>query len=332
MSLFFTTEYQPSMPLSEFQLIEKYFARQRIRRGDVALGIGDDAALLRVLPGMELVVAIDAMVEGRHFPAGTDPFAIGHKALAVNLSDMAAMGAEPAWATLAISLPTADEAFVAQFTDGLFSLAHRYGVELVGGDTVRGPLMVVVQMHGLVPAGKALKRSGAFPGDAIYVTGTLGDAGAALQKIMNKEPCSDALRQRLERPEPRVKEGMALREIASSAIDISDGLVADLGHILSASGFGATLEVEALPLSSLLCDVVADPVKRWELALASGDDYELCFTVSPHREATLLNMAQSWPCGVTRIGTIDSTAGLRLQCRDGSPFSLEAHGFDHFAG
>ncbi|HEY0722181.1 MAG TPA: thiamine-phosphate kinase [Gammaproteobacteria bacterium] len=319
------------MSLSEFQLIEKYFARQRIRRGDVALGIGDDAALLRVLPGMELAVAIDAMVEGRHFPAGTDPFAIGHKALAVNLSDMAAMGAEPAWATLAISLPTADEAFVAQFTDGLFSLAYRYGVELVGGDTVRGPLMVVVQMHGLVPAGKALKRSGAFPGDAIYVTGTLGDAGAALQQILKGESCNAMLRSRLDRPEPRVKEGMALREIASSAIDISDGLVADLGHILAASGFGATLDVEALPLSAELLDTVADREQAWPLALASGDDYELCFTVSPHREATLHALASEWSCGITRIGIIDSKAGLRLLRGDGTPFPLAVRGFDHFA-
>jgi thiamine-monophosphate kinase len=319
------------MSLSEFQLIEKYFARQRIRRGDVALGIGDDAALLRILPGMELVVAMDAMVEGRHFPAGTDPFSIGHKVLAVNLSDLAAMGAEPAWATLAISLPSADEPFVAAFTEGLFSLAHRYGVELVGGDTVRGPLMVVVQMHGLVPAGKAMKRSGAFPGDAIYVTGTLGDAGAALQKILKGKSCSEALRSRLDHPEPRVKEGMALRDIASSAIDISDGLVADLGHILQASGVGATLDVEALPLSGELLDAVENRELAWQLALASGDDYELCFTVSPHREATLRAMASEWPCGITRIGTIDSNPGLRLQRRDGSPFTLAGHGFDHFA-
>jgi len=319
------------MSLSEFQLINKYFARQRIRRGDVVLGIGDDAALLRVPPGMELAVAIDAMVEGRHFPVGTDPFSIGHKVLAVNLSDMAAMGADPAWATLAISLPEANEAFVAGFTEGLFSLAHQFGVELVGGDTVRGPLMAVVQMHGFVPAGKGIKRNGAFPGDAIYVTGTLGDAGVALNKILNHEPCSDALRQRLERPEPRVREGISLRGIASAAIDVSDGLVADLGHILDSSGVGATLEVDALPLSSHLLDVVADPEMQWQYALASGDDYELCFCVSPHRESMLLNMAQSWPCGLTRIGTIDSEAGLRLKRRDGSPFELKAHGFDHFA-
>lgn len=320
------------MSLSEFQLINNYFARQRIRRGDVVLGIGDDAALLRVPPGMELAVALDIMVEGRHFPVGTNPFAIGHKVLAVNLSDMAAMGAEPAWATLAIALPSADEAFVAAFTEGLFSLAHRYGVELVGGDTVRGPLMAMVQMHGFVPAGKGIKRSGAFPGDAIYVTGTLGDAGVALQKILHQEGCSDELRLRLECPEPRVQEGIALRGIASAAIDISDGLVADLGHILDASGVGATLEVDALPLSGSLCEAVSEPQKRWEYALASGDDYELCFTVSPHRESMLLNLAQGWPCGITRIGTVDSAPGLRLQRRDGSPFTLEAHGFDHFAG
>jgi len=319
------------MSLSEFQLIEKYFARQRVRRGDVGLGVGDDAALLRVLPGMELVVAMDAMVEGRHFPNDTDPFSLGHKVLAVNLSDMAAMGAEPAWATLAISLPTADETFVAAFTEGLFSLAHRYGVELVGGDTVRGPLMMVVQMHGLLPAGKAMKRSGAFAGDAIYVTGTLGDAGAALQKILKGETCSEGLRLRLDRPEPRVKEGMGLRDIASSAIDISDGLVADLGHILQASGFGATIDVETLPLSSELLEAVEGREQGWQLALTGGDDYELCFTVSPHREETLRTMAREWPCGITRIGTIDSNPGLRLQRSDGSPFQPASHGFDHFA-
>lgn len=320
------------MSLSEFQLIEKYFSRQRIRRGDVALGIGDDAALLRVLPGMELAVAMDAMVEGRHFPVGTDPFSIGHKVLAVNLSDMAAMGAEPAWATLAISLPEADEAFVAGFTEGLFTLAHRFGVELVGGDTVRGPLMVVVQMHGLVPAGKGLKRSGAFPGDAIYVTGTLGDAGLALKQVLSGGACNEALRQRLDRPEPRVLEGSALRGVASAAIDISDGLAADLNHILQASGVGATINVEALPLSVELLAVVGGREQGWPLALASGDDYELCFCVSPHREAMMLNMAQQWPCAVTRIGTIDGAPGLRLTRADGSPYPFEAHGFDHFAG
>jgi len=319
------------MSLSEFQLIEKYFARQRVRRGDVGLGVGDDAALLRVPPDMELVVAMDAMVEGRHFPLGTDPFSIGHKVLAVNLSDMAAMGAEPAWATLAISLPTADEAFVAAFTEGLFSLAYRYGVELVGGDTVRGPLMMVVQMHGLVPVGRAMKRGGAFHGDGIYVTGTLGDAGAALQRILEGERCSEALRSRLDRPEPRVKEGMALRDIASSAIDLSDGLVSDLGHILQASGSGATIDVETLPLSGELLEAVESSEQGQQLALAGGDDYELCFTVSPHREETLRSMASEWSCGITRIGTIDSNPGLRLQRSDGSPFQLAGHGFDHFA-
>ncbi len=319
------------MPLSEFSLIERYFAAQPYRRDDVRLGIGDDAAVLKVPAGHELVVAVDTLLAGVHFPHHTDPVAIGHKALAVNLSDMAAMGATPAWCTLSLSLPEADEPFVAGLAEGLFSLASQHGVALVGGDTVRGPLALSLQVMGLVPEGEALRRSGARPGDLIYVSGSLGDAGAGLAVALGELGGDGAagLRQRLDRPTPRVALGEALRGIASAAIDISDGLLADLGHILTASGCGAALAVEQLPLSAALQELVGIERAR-ELALGAGDDYELCFTIPPARRAVIEAIAAAQGVALSCIGSITAESGIALRL-SGEPFAVSGSGYDHFA-
>lgn len=322
------------MALAEFRIIERCFATRARHRADVTLGIGDDAALLQVPADMQLAVAIDGMVEGVHFPLGSDPAAVGYKVLAVNLSDLAAMGAEPAWATLFLSLPSADERVAKAFADGLLDLADRHDVALVGGDTVRGPFSAVVQAHGFVPAGAALRRDGARPGDRIYVTGTLGDGGAGLALVQGRLSAADDdaawLRERLERPTPRVAAGLALRGIASAAVDISDGLAADLGHILERSGVGARVEVAALPLSAALCRTVGDASARFDLALFAGDDYELCFTVPPSRREAFERCCETLDCAVTPIGEIEADGGLRLLDDQGRPYRGRDAGFDHF--
>ena len=322
------------MPASEFSLIDRYFAARGPRRPDVALGIGDDCALLVPPAGEQLVVTLDTLVADVHFFAGADPEGIGHKALAVNLSDLAAMGAMPAWATLALTLPRADEDWLEQFCRGLFALADRYGVQLVGGDTTHGPVTVIsLQAHGFVPPGQALRRDGAKPGDGIYVTGTPGDAGLALAAAFGKATVAaghrDYIQARLERPEPRIAQGVALRGVASAAIDVSDGLAQDLGHILERSRLGARLEVDRLPLSpALTASLDRDAASM--TALASGDDYELCFTVPPERAMQLEAVAADWECRCTRIGAITAEPALRLIRADGSPFHLERLGYDHF--
>lgn len=323
------------MALAEFRLIDRYFASRTHERKDVALGIGDDAALLDVPAGMQLVAAIDGMVEGSHFPVGTDPSAVGHKVLAVNLSDLAAMGAEAAWATLFLSLPQADETVAEAFSQGFFGLAERYGVALVGGDTVRGPFTAVVQVQGFVPPGAALCRNGARPGDEIFVTGTLGDGGAGLAlaqgRLQASGPDADFLRERLERPMPRLEVGLRLRGIASACIDLSDGLAADLTHILTRSRVGARIEVGQLPLSDTLMRCVPDLHPRLDLALFAGDDYELCFTVPPAAVPDLTAVANDGRCPLTRIGVIEGEPGLRLVDRDGGIYTGATPGFDHFA-
>ncbi len=321
------------MPLGEFDLIERYFTRRGMIRKDVVLGIGDDAAVLRMPPGMDLAVAIDTMVSGVHFFPDADPASIGHKILAVNLSDMAAMGAEPAWATLALALPHADESWLAAFSGGFFALAEQCDVQLVGGDTCRGPLTVTVQMHGFVPQGVALRRAGARPGDAIYVTGTLGDAGLALRMLrsgVEEQPHAHAafLTERLDRPTPRIAAGMALRGIASAAIDVSDGLVADLGHILKASGVGARVEVEHVPVSPAFA-VMARHKERWSLPLCGGDDYELCVTVPPEKQTQAEQILAGLACGYTRIGVIEDTPSLRCLLH-GEAFEPTTGGYQHF--
>ena len=301
--------------LSEFGLIQRFFTPSK-QRPDVLLGGGDDCALLQVPPGQALAVSIDTLVEGVHFLAGTDPYAIGWKTLAVSLSDLAAMGAEPAWATLALTLPAADPEWLRGFSSGLYAVADRYHVSLVGGDTTRGPLCISLQAHGLVEPDAALRRSGARPGDLIFVTGSLGDAALALRLRQSNRQClpskqQETLDARLDRPQPRVEVGLALRGRASAAIDISDGLRADLGHILAASGVGARIHLDDLPLSSAL-RACCDEAEALQYALVGGDDYELCFTVPPQRESELVERLARLPELCTCIGRIEQAPGLRL--------------------
>jgi thiamine-monophosphate kinase len=319
------------MPLGEFDLIHRYFERPIEQRQDIIVGIGDDGAVVRVPPRVELVLTSDTLVAGVHFSEDIPPEDLGYKALAVNLSDLAAMGARPAWAMMALTLPQAEEAWLAAFAQGFFELAQRFSVVLIGGDLTRGPLSITVQMHGFVPEGRALRRSGAQAGHYIYVTGTLGDAALALTPRLAEltDTYRPYLLGRLYRPSPRVSEGMILQAIASSAIDISDGLVADLGHILEASHVGAVLEVDRLPLSAAL-EEIKDRRYGWELALAGGDDYELCFTVPPEHQAVLESKCSDFACTVSCIGRIEAERGLRCIEHDGTPYIPQSAGYRHF--
>jgi thiamine-monophosphate kinase len=318
---------------SEFDLIHEYFTGLTHSRSDVTLGIGDDGALLRVPDKMELVVSIDTLVAGVHFFADVSPQALGHKALAVNLSDLAAMGAEPAWVTLALTLPEVDNAWLKGFAQGFAALAQEYNVALVGGDTTRGPLAVSVQAHGWVPEGRALRRDGARAGDDIYVTGYLGDAALCLLSSQNPSAKSlfETLRYRLERPQPRIEAGLALRGIATSAIDISDGLAADLGHILQASGLGASISLVELPLSEPLSQWL-QAGEDWNVVVAGGDDYELCFTADPVHRADIDQLGQTLGLSISRIGNLERQPGLRIVQEDGELWQGPVTGFDHFAG
>ncbi|KQX97123.1 thiamine-monophosphate kinase [Rhodanobacter sp. Root480] len=321
----------------EFRLIDRIRELTAQPRDDVRLGIGDDAAVLAVPAGQELVVAIDTMVEGTHFLPGTAPADLGWKALAVNLSDLAAMGATPAWALLALTLPKADAAFVDGFAEGFAQLAQPHRLALVGGDTTGGPLCISVAVHGFVPPGQALTRAGAQVGDEVLVTGTLGDALAGLYAL--REPPHDNVHQatlrqslieRLTRPEPRVAAGIALRGLASACVDISDGLLADLGHICSASGVGAELEAAQLPRSPALRELHGED-ESIQLALSGGDNYELCFTVPPQRLAAALAALAETGCPVTRIGRIVEGHDVRVRAVDGSPLTVTMKGWEHFA-
>ncbi len=318
--------------MNEFELIRRYFASQGLAREEVVLGIGDDGAIVRVPGGVEQVITTDVLVEGRHFLVDADAAAVGHKALAVNLSDLAAMGAEPAWFTLALCLPRADARWLEGFCSGLFALAHRYQVALIGGDTVRGPLTVTIQAHGLVPRGQALRRAGARAGDRLYVSGTLGDAALVLKHHRGELALSGAERAALQRlldyPEPRVQAGVALRGLASSCIDVSDGLLADLGHVLEASGVGARVDLGRVPLSEPYRRHLPDV--RWEPALAGGDDYELCFTVPASRESELTTRRKQLGCELTCIGEIEQAPGLRVFDPQGRDYPVATRGYDHF--
>jgi thiamine-monophosphate kinase len=323
--------------LSEFDLIKQYFTRPH--RGDASgrtvLGVGDDCALLAPTPGMQLAVSSDMLVEGRHFFAGAAPFELGHKCLAVNLSDLAAMGAAPLGFTLALALPAADPAWLDGFSRGLFGLADAHGCELVGGDTTKGPLNICITIFGELAPGRALRRDAARVGDDIWISGTLGDARLALAGYLDEvalDPSEQLLAaQRMHAPTPRVALGRLLAEggLAHAALDISDGLVGDLGHILAASRVGALLDVDALPAGPALAR--QPQALRRRFTAAGGDDYELCFTAPlEHRNAILAAGAQAGTA-VTRVGRIEAEPGLRLVDAGGAPLALNLRGWDHFA-
>ena len=328
--------------MGEFDLIARYFPRPAAR---AALGVGDDCALLQPAPGTQIAISSDMLVEGRHFFADVDPFTLGHKALAVNLSDLAACGAKPLAFTLALSLPRVDEDWLAAFSQGLLALADAQGCELVGGDTTRGPLNICITVFGEVPvihgASQALLRSGAKPDDDVYVSGTLGDARLALEALRGAVTLPPGMlaqaRQRLEQPTPRLALGQALRGIASAAIDVSDGLLGDLRHILHASKMGATLEtalVINLVAASSRSDWAAagiDAEKQMEFTLAGGDDYELAFTAPASAREAVQAAARQAQTPVSRIGRIDADPGLRLLDAAGALLERRYASFDHFA-
>ncbi|HQR10150.1 MAG TPA: thiamine-phosphate kinase [Casimicrobiaceae bacterium] len=322
--------------MNEFALIDRYF-RHPIRDAAVRLGIGDDGAVVAPAPGCELVLSVDMLVEGRHFLPDVAPATLGHKTLAVNLSDMAAMGAKPRWALLAGALPDNDEAWIAEFARGLFALADRFDVALVGGDTTRGPRNLCLTIVGEVPAGTALARAGANVGDDIYVSGTLGDAALALAVLQGRAApgslSSSTVRERLESPEPRVGLGQRLRGVATSAIDISDGLTGDLGHILERSKVGATVDLASIPRSTSLAAQLRGGDRELGLAclLAGGDDYELCFTAPPSARDALAAIARDENVSLSRIGTVTAGAGLTVRDELGAALPALPKAFDHFA-
>jgi len=320
--------------VNEFSLIKQYFEQLTSERDDVELGIGDDCALLQCPADHVVAVSIDTLVEGIHFFADVTPETLGHKSLAVGLSDLAAMGATPAWFTLALTLPEVNDSWLQGFSQGLAKLAQQHNIHLVGGDTTRGPLTISIQVHGFVKPEQALRRSGAKLGELIYVTGSLGDAGAALQRQLNQwddtslnDEDKTYFQQRLEQPNPRNKIGQALLGLASSAIDISDGLVADLGHILDKSRVGARLDLDKIPFSTAMAKVSRQDAVQ--LALHSGDDYELCFTVPPQHFA---KMEQQFQGQCTRIGMITDDDGLFYINESDELIDLTkaGTGYDHF--
>jgi len=309
--------------IAEFDLIKRYFAVHAPQHAFNQLGIGDDCALINLPAGLQLAVTVDTMVENIHFFADADPYLLGHKVLAVNLSDLASMGAEPFAVTLALTLPRIDESWLQAFAEGFMALAKLHNVDLIGGDTTSGPLTLTVQAMGALPQGSALKRSTAKVGDLVYVSGQLGNAGLGL-KIKQGYVCEapDLPLQSFHRPQPRIEQGLALRQVASACIDISDGLASDLGHILEQSGVGAFVDWHKMPLSAQVQAYVA-ATNHWQLPLVAGDDYELCFTVSPDAVQTL-------PSGSYCIGVIESESGLRVQY-NGRVELFEAKGFEHFS-
>ncbi|ART79870.1 thiamine-phosphate kinase [Oceanisphaera avium] len=318
--------------MNEFDIIKHYFNVHHHRK-DVVMGPGDDCAILQVPANTLLAVSTDTLVSGVHFFADMDPEALGHKALAVNLSDLAAMGADPCWVSLALTLPEVDHDWVTQFCAGFFELAEYYNVALVGGDMTKGPLSITVTVHGTLPEGKGLLRSGAQAGDAIYVTGTLGDAALGLQQVLGKVSVPDEhqefVRFKFEHPHPRILVGQALRDIASSALDLSDGLLGDLAHICRASGLRAQLEVEHLPLSDAMHASVSQE-QGWELALSGGDDYELCFTV-PELHRGQLDIALGH-CGVkfTQVGRMFAGEPSVELVHNDEPYQITGQSWDHF--
>lgn len=315
------------MAIAEFDLVSRIRARAS-QRGGVVLGIGDDAALLQMPPGRELVVTADTLNVGVHFPEATAPADVGWKALAVNLSDLAAMGAVPAWCTLSLSLPQADESWVDAFLDGFLDLADQQAVGLVGGDTTRGPLSISVTAMGLVEPGSALRRDRARVGDDVWVTGTLGDAAAALESLLQGRQAPNSLRQRLDRPAPRVAAGRRLSGLAHACIDVSDGLLADLAHICENSVVGAEIKLAELPASADLMSMAS--ASRWRWQACGGDDYELCFTASPRNRDLIVQALDFTDVFATRIGRIVAGQGVRAFDAENKEWQPPRQGYAHF--
>ena len=310
------------MDTSEFSLIQQFFYRHKLENPVNRLGIGDDSAIMSIPNGYELVVTVDTMVEDVHFFKGTNPKSLGHKLLAVNLSDLAAMGADPVSVTLALTMVKANKQWLTEFSAGFLNLAKQYSLDLIGGDTTSGALVLTVQALGIVPENQALKRSTANVGDLIFVTGNLGEAGLGF-KIETGYECDspkEALKQ-FHKPEPKVKEGIAIRPIASACIDLSDGIASDLKHILASSNVGARLDWEKIPLSNQVKKYITE-TDDWKMPLSAGEDYQLCFTVNPDK-VDLINIE------CTQIGVIERQSGLRIQ-RSGTIEALEAKGYEHF--
>lgn len=317
---------------SEFDIIRQYFVREHAR-DDVVLGIGDDAAILSIPNGQQLVQSVDTLVSGIHFPIETSPHDIAYKALAVNLSDMAAMGAEPAWFTLALTLPEDDEDWLKAFSESLFTLANKYNVQLVGGDTTNGPLCISITINGFVPEGKALTRNKAKVSDKVYVSGTLGDAALALAAwqgdCLLREESKTYLNQRLNRPQPQVELGLRLRNYASACIDISDGLISDLKHITENSNVAAKITFENIPLSNDFKLNITDTALLLPLVLAGGDDYELCFTIPKAKQSEFDKMIKEKNIQVTCIGEIEAGQGVRCLL-NGKEIDIQGSGYEHF--
>ncbi len=319
--------------MKEFELIKHFFTEQAVKRKDVLLGIGDDCAVIANTENQNIVVTTDTLVAGVHFPLNTPARAIGHKAVAVNLSDIAAMGAKPSWLSLAITLPEVSNEWLTEFCRGIFDLCEYYNVELIGGDTTQGPLSITITAQGLTPEGKYLSRAGAKAGDWLYVTGEIGDAALALQHINEEVSLESAfiepIKNKLDYPKPRVLAGQTLREYASSAIDISDGLIADLGHICQASNVGANIVLDAIPLSSIMRESL--PLKdAINLALTGGDDYELLFTVSEDNKVAMETSLSHAGTPVTCIGQINASQNISTTLNN-KPVPINNAGFEHFS-
>lgn len=319
--------------MKEFDLISRYFSDGGYKRKDVVIGIGDDCAVTNVPSNQQLAVTTDTLVAGVHFLNDAPAKSVAYKTVAVNLSDLAAMGAEPAWISLSLSLPEVDETWLSEFVDGLYELTQYYSVQLIGGDTVKGPMAMTITAQGFIPPGSELTRSTARPGDWVYVTGTLGDAGAGLDILQGNlqvpDESRDVLINRHYYPTPRVAVGTALRRIASSCIDVSDGLISDLGHILKASGCGANVHVDRLPLSRALTSAV-DKDKAIEYALSAGDDYELIYTVSEEQRGSLETSLACTNVKATCIGQLTGHTGQLSLLKDSQPFKPERqHGYEH---
>jgi len=313
----------------EFDLIEQYFKSIPINRRDVVLGIGDDCAILEIPQNRQLVTSTDTLISGVHFPEATSAEDVGYKALAVNLSDLAAMGAEPAWMSLALTLPEENHDWLEKFVKGFSDLAKQYNVQLIGGDTTKGPLSITVQIYGFIQKDKTLRRDCAKAGDLIYVTGSIGDAGLGLKKIFNKLEALNKCLQQLNRPEPRVEIAQALTNISCCAIDISDGLLADLGHIAKESQCAAIIEVDKIPLSTELKSYYKNDID-WQQVITSGDDYELCFTIDKSNKDKLKDIQNTFGVLLTCIGEIVDGKGVNCIDANGCELKISSQGYNHF--